>query len=538
MGDALLWVLATLSLAQMGLILLLVVRRKDTATLTAAELDGRLSRVESLLRDEAERSRREQSNAAADARTELTRSIKELGDLLGSRIRDGSDAQGKANEAFAATLSKALTDSSDKVETLRKGVEEKLEAFRETTLQNFLNFGREQQARFNEADARDNTQAASLRGELLKLNDSLSTTLLQRVSQLNTDMSAAWGAFREELTKLSLAQQTAMESLRNSVTQNLGEIRADNEKRLEEMRKTVDEKLQSTLDQRLGESFKLVSERLESVQKGLGEMQSLASGVGDLKRVLTNVKTRGTWGEVLLSNLLEQVLTPDQYAANVSTTGTLDRVEYAIKLPGRKEDGSGSIWLPIDSKFPKEDYERLILAQEAGDTEAAAEAGKALETSIRRFAQDICSKYIESPKTTDFAIMFLPSEGLYAEVIRRTETIEWLQLNCRVMVTGPTTLGAMLNSLQMGFRTLAIQKRSSEVWDLLGAVKTEFGKYADIMAKVKRQLDAASNSIHETEKRTRVINRKLKAVEQMSDDAAAKVFPQNLLEDELTEAES
>lgn len=306
-----------------------------------------------------------------------------------------------------------------------------------------------------------------------------------------------------------------METLRQTVENRLAAIQSDNQHKLEQMRLTVDEKLHNTLEQRLGESFKLVSERLEQVHKGLGEMQTLASGVGDLKKVLTNVKVRGTWGEVQLDQLLEQILSPDQYAKNVVTRPKAsERVEFAIKLPGR--DGNGSVvWLPIDAKFPLEDYQKLIDAQEAGDMRAMDEAGRALETRIRSEAKVIRDKYLEPPHTTDFGLLFLPIEGLYAEVIRRPGLFDSLQREYRVTVTGPTTLTAILNSLQMGFRTLAIEKRSSEVWQVLGAVKTEFGKFGEILAKTRKKLEEASKTIGQAESRTRAIDRKLKEVESL-----------------------
>jgi DNA recombination protein RmuC len=303
--------------------------------------------------------------------------------------------------------------------------------------------------------------------------------------------------------------------LRTALNERLAAIQADNTAKLEEMRRTVDEKLHNTLEQRLGESFKLVSERLEHVHKGLGEMQTLAAGVGDLKKVLTNVKVRGTWGEVQLEQLLEQMLTADQYAKNVATRpGSREVVEFAIRLPGR-EEGAGPIWLPIDAKFPLEDYQRLVEAQETGDLAGLEQAGKALETRIKLEAKQLRDKYLEPPHTTDFGLLFLPIEGLYAEVIRRPGLSDQLQRDYRVTVTGPTTLAALLNSLQMGFRTLAIEKRSSEVWKVLGAVKTEFGKFGGILEKTKKKLDEARNTIDDAERRTRVMSRKLTQVEEL-----------------------
>jgi DNA recombination protein RmuC len=305
------------------------------------------------------------------------------------------------------------------------------------------------------------------------------------------------------------------------------------------MRKTVDEKLEGTLEKRLGESFKLVSERLELVHKGLGEMQTLASGVGDLKKVLTNVKTRGTWGEFAVGNLLDQVLSPDQYAANVVTKeGSDERVEFAIRLPGRDEGENEVVWLPIDAKFPKEDYERLVDAADRGDSAAIEEAGRQLETRIKNSARDICDKYLNPPKTTDFALMYLPTEGLYAEVVRRPGLVENIQREHRVVVAGPTTFAALLNSLQMGFRTLAIEKRSSEVWKVLGAVKAEFGKFGDVLGSVKKKLHQAADTIDKAETRTRAISRRLRGVEELPAAEARALLGAAELSDEGEEEEA
>lgn len=313
---------------------------------------------------------------------------------------------------------------------------------------------------------------------------------------------------------LSLTQQNDQRliEVRATLEARLKDIQADSAAKLDQMRATVDEKLQRTLETRLGESFKQVSERLEQVHRGLGEMQTLAQGVGDLKRVLGNVKTRGTYGEVQLGALLEQVLTSEQYAANVATVpGSNERVEFALRLPGHTPESP--VWLPIDAKFPREDYERLLDAQERADPEAAAIAGKALEVRVREEARRIRDKYIAPPHTTDFGLLFLPTEGLYAEVIRRPGLFELLQRDFRITLAGPTTLSALLNSLQMGFRTLAIEKRSSEVWQLLGAVKNEFGKFGEVLDKTQKQLDTVSKSIGQAGIRTRAIERKLRDVE-------------------------
>jgi DNA recombination protein RmuC len=309
-------------------------------------------------------------------------------------------------------------------------------------------------------------------------------------------------------------------------------MQADNARQLETMRQTVDEKLQSTLEKRLGESFKQVSERLELVHKGLGEMQTLATGVGDLKKVLTNVKTRGTWGEVQLGALLEQVLTLDQFAANVATKGGGERVEFAIKLPGQGMDIQDVVWLPIDAKFPIEDYQRLLDAQEAGDLAGVEAAGKQLESRVKACAGDICRKYLSPPQTTDFAILFLPIEGLFAEVIRRTNLTEAIQRQCRVVIAGPTTLWAILNSLQMGFRTLAIQKRSSEVWNLLASVKTEWAKYGDMLDAVQKKLLQASDTLDKAKTRSRAVGRKLQEVQELPPAEAAALLSLDILGDD------
>ena len=329
--------------------------------------------------------------------------------------------------------------------------------------------------------------------------------------------------FAERLQGLIQTNEQKIGELRVAVEEKLSSLQADNSAKLEEMRRTVDEKLHATLETRLTESFKQVSDRLESVQKGLGEMQTLAAGVGDLKRVLTNVKTRGTWGEVQLARLIEDCMTPDQYAQNVKTVpGSDAQVEFAIRLPGQGQL-DGPVWLPIDAKFPKEEYERMMDAHETSDRDGIKAAGAALARAVELQAKTIVSKYISPPHTTDFAIMFLPSESLYAEVLRQSGLLDKLH-DLRVNVAGPANLAALLNSLQMGFRTLAIQERSSEVWQVLRAVKTEFGKFGDTLANVKKSLDTASTRIGQTESRTRVMLRSLKNVEAMPDDQAKAVF--------------
>ncbi|WP_028987696.1 DNA recombination protein RmuC [Thermicanus aegyptius] len=339
-------------------------------------------------------------------------------------------------------------------------------------------------------------------------------------SQLQTEIRLL-ESFSNQLSEHTRLNDEKLERIRGTVEGQLASLREENGKKLEEMRQTVDDKLQSTLEKRLGESFRLVSERLELVHKGLGEMQNLALGVGDLKKVLTNVKTRGTLGEIQLEALLEQILSPEQYEKNVAPRkGSGERVEFVVKLPGKKGEKEGTVFLPIDAKFPLEDYQRLQEAEERGDATKTQEALKQLEGRIRQEAKRIQEKYISPPDTTDFALLFLPVEGLYAEVLRRPGLWEELQRVYRVVITGPTTLTALLNSLQMGFRTLAIQKRSSEVWQLLGAVKTEFNRFGAILEKTQKKLQEASNTIEDAAKKSRTIERKLRSVEALPDEEA------------------
>ncbi|MDY6791523.1 MAG: DNA recombination protein RmuC [Thermodesulfobacteriota bacterium] len=363
------------------------------------------------------------------------------------------------------------------------------------------------------------------REELSKSLKDFSDSLLKRMTENAGMQKGQLDSFSKQLGDMTKLNEDKLETMRLGMENQLRALQEDNSKKLEQMRATVDEKLQSTLEKRLGESFKQVSERLEQVYKGLGEMRTLATGVGDLKKVLTNVKTRGTWGEIQLGNILEQILTSDQYDVNVATkTNSNERVEFAIKLPGQGTDKEKVVWMPIDSKFPQEDYQRLIDAQENADRELAEKAVKSLEIRIKAEAKQIREKYIDPPNTTDFGIMFLPVEGLYAEVLRRPGLCDMLQREYRIVITGPTTLAALLNSLHMGFRTLAIEKRSSEVWELLGVVKTEFGKFGDVLAKTKKKLKEASNTIDKAEVRTRAIERKLKKVQEIPMEEATKMI--------------
>ncbi|GLQ51688.1 DNA recombination protein RmuC [Dyella flava] len=394
-----------------------------------------------------------------------------------------------------------------------------------------------------DAMAAQQQERISLFGQRLDLLTERTDNGIQALAQrLTEDARRGREELAASLARLGEQQQQRLALLTADNEKRLGEVRAtletkltaiqqDNATKLEQMRATVDEKLQSTLETRLGQSFTLVSERLEAVQRGLGEMQSLASGVGDLKRVLNNVKTRGILGEVQLAALLEQMLTPEQYAADVATVpGSDNRVEFAVRLPGGDRDSQ--VWLPIDAKFPIENYERLLDAQQQADADAVERAASALERHIREEAKTIRAKYVAPPATTDFAVLFLPTEGLYAEIIRRPGLFESLQREQRVIVAGPTTLSALLNSLQMGFRTLAIQQRSSEVWQLLGAVKNEFGKFGDVLKMVRKKLDEAGKHIDATSVRTRVIERKLRDVESLPGEQTQQLLGDTLAVEE------
>jgi DNA recombination protein RmuC len=339
------------------------------------------------------------------------------------------------------------------------------------------------------------------------------------------------------LKGLEKVQQQEQEKARDALDLKFRQIQESNEKKLDEMRQTVDEKLHSTLEKRLGESFKLVSERLEAVQRGLGEMQTLATGVGDLKRVLGNVKERGTWGEYQLGAILSEILTPDQYARNVRTKEGRESVEFAVKLPGRGHDQDAPVWLPIDAKFPKEAYERLVEAARVADAYGVEAATNELRKAVTKMAKDIQEKYINPPASTDFAILFLPTEGLYAEVLRQPGLHDEIQQKHKVLVAGPTTLSAILNSLRVGFQTLAIEKRASEVWTVLGAVKAEFGKFGEFLNKVKRQIDTVSKTLDDSTARTRAMERKLRTVEQIPDDQAREVLALDSAEPVMPEDE-
>ncbi|MDR2536688.1 MAG: DNA recombination protein RmuC [Treponema sp.] len=450
-------------------ILLIVIlagrRKKGAETQVLDRLIGyeqRLDRNEVSLRDEFGRNRDEISKSARDSREELTAVFAQFSAMLDGKLR-------------------GITDSvADSARVNREELTASLKSFEERFSNNVRQFNDVQKERFAELSVKQD----------------------------------------------ALTQNTreSFDRIRDSVEQRLLDIQADNSVKLEKMRETVDEKLHQTLETRLGESFKLVSERLELVQKGLGEMQTLASGVGDLKKVLTNVKTKGVLGEFQLESILEQLLTVDQYAKNVKTKeGSNDMVEFAVKIPS-KADSSRILWLPIDAKFPSEDYERLNAAYDAGNADDIERYKKELVRKIKTFAKDIKTKYVDPPNTTDFALMFLPFEGLYAEVLRIPGLFQSIQEEFKITITGPTTISAFLSSLQMGFRSLAVEKRTSEIWDLLGAVRTEFGKFGAVLQKTKEKIDAVSKEIENVGTRTRAMDRKLRSVQTLPDADAQKLL--------------
>jgi len=425
------------------------------------------------------------------------------------------------------------TDHFERLERgLRDDVARSAQGTRQELGQTLASFQQTLLAQQGDVARTQNEQIDSFRTQLAATQQAQEATLARLAEQQANALKRFADTLGDQLRSLSQSNDQRLTEMRGAVEQKLSAIQADNEKKLEQMRATVDEKLHATLEQRLGESFKLVADRLDQVHKGLGEMQNLARDVGSLNRVLTNVKTRGIFGEVQLAGLLEQVFTPEQYAVNVETVpGSGARVEFAIRLPGQRADGV-PLWLPIDAKFPREDYERLLDAQDRADPVAVEVAAKAIETRLRLEARSIHDKYVAPPHTTDFAILFVPTEGLYAEALRRPGLVESLQREYHVMLAGPTTLLATLNSLQMGFRTLALEKRSVEVWEVLGAVKTEFAKFGDVLAKTKKKLDEASNTIDQAQTRANVMARKLKSVEAVTEIHAQALLPLALPRDD------
>ena len=448
--------------------------------------------------------RAESVNGARLLREEVVTTLKSISETMTATLKDLSVAEKAQLESFSGQIASLTKSSGEKLDGMR---------------------------------AESATGAKQLREEVIVALTGITEATTKTMSEISNLQKTQLDAMSAAIAKLAELNEKKLEDVRLTVEGKLQSMQTDNAKQLEQMRQTVDEKLQGTLEKRLGESFKHVSERLELVHKGLGEMQSLATGVGDLKKVLTNVKTRGTWGEVQLGVLLEQVLTPDQYAANVATKGGGERVEYAVKMPGNGTDKDEVLWLPIDAKFPIEDYQRLIDAQERGDIDGVEAAGKQLESRVRACAADISGKYLNPPNTTDFGILFLPIEGLFAEVIRRTGLMEVIQRDSRVVIAGPTTLWSLLSSLQMGFRTLTIQKRSSEVWNLLAAVKTEWTSYGGVLDAVQKKLHAASETLEKARVRSRAVGRKLRDVQELPAAEATALLPLSVLEDDKFDEE-
>jgi DNA recombination protein RmuC len=438
--------------------------------------------------------REESRNAGKELREEVSGSLRTMSDTLTNILRQIGRMQQEELKGMTEQLNGFTDSNQDRLDRIRNTLDSRVQTLQESNEKKL-------------SEIRDQV-SSGLRVTSNTLAETLENNSKGQQSQLE--------GMKKQLKDLATSNQDGLDRIRNTLDSRVQTLQESNEKKLDEMRRTVDEKLHDTLERRLGESFQLVSNRLEAVHKGLGEMQNLALGVGDLKRVLTNVKTRGTWAEVQLGAILEQILIPTQYEKNVSVKPNgSERVEYAIRLPGSNDDPESCVWLPIDSKFPQEDYLRLQDATERGDAEGSQLAIDALARTIRSSAKDICDKYISPPHTTDFGIMFLATEGLYAEVLRKPALIEDLQQQYRVVVAGPTTLGAILNSLRMGFQTLAIEQQATEVWRVLGGVKTEFGKFGDVLDKLKKQLNTASNTIEETGVRTRAMQRKLRSVEQL-----------------------
>lgn len=452
--------------------------------------------------EQARQLRSEIADSQSKANEALVRTLGTLGEQQKALLEQLSQTHRAAAADTRAEVEKLVQRTNAALEEIRTGTESRLDALRQS-------LRHEAQ---NSQEIQDRRAAETLRA-VQELTDSNRKELDLQRERLQAALKDLERVHQEEQAKV-----------REGLDRKFQQIQESNERKLEEMRKTVDEKLHDTLEKRLGESFKLVSDRLEAVQRGLGEMQSLATDVGSLKRVLTNVKERGTWGEYQLGAILEQILTPEQYGRNVHVKDDGEVVEFAVRLPGRDEGQGNPVWLPIDSKFPKEDYERLVAAAGVADKDGVEQAVGGLLSRVESMARDIQRKYIAPPSTTDFGILFLPTEGLYAEVLRQPGFHDTLQQKYRVLVAGPTTLAAILNSLRVGFQTLAIEKRAHEVWTVLGAVKTEFGKFGEVLDRVKRQLTTASNTIDQTAVRTRAMERRLRSVEQLPGTEAASVL--------------
>jgi DNA recombination protein RmuC len=481
MSEAVQWLILLGTVGAVALALVVVVR-----------MPSAFRDVNRTVREELRTGREEARSAARDLREEVSGSSRVMNETV-SRTFEGVTKQVKDLRDSNQIALDRIRDTVDaRVKSLQEGNERKLDEVRKEASQG-----------------------------LKATSEALSETL----EGMNKNQRAQIEGMTEQLRVFAESSQSSLDRIRETVDLRVKDLQEGNERKLEEMRRTVDEKLHDTLEKRLGDSFKLVSDRLEAVHKGLGEMQSLATGVGDLKRVLTNVKARGTWAEVQLGSILEEILTREQFEKNVCIRPeSSERVEFAVRLPGPKDDPESCVWLPIDSKFPQEDYLRLQDAAEKAEPREVQAAVDALARTIRAAAKDICDKYVSPPNTTDFGIMFLATEGLYAEVLRQPALFGDLQHQYRVVVAGPTTLAAILNSLRMGFQTLAVEQRAAEVWRVLGAIKTEFSKFGEVLDKVKRQLTTASRTIDETGVRSRTMERKLRSVERLPEAEAARIL--------------
>jgi DNA recombination protein RmuC len=505
MADVLLYIVIGLVLVNMFITLL---SKKDSSSKVINEISNRVNnlekaqdRLEGLLREELRLSRDGANSNSRDIRSEMTKLFSEFQNSILARINEGANLQSNQFETFNQTLAKFTGSNENKLDKMTDTIEKRLQGF---------------QAQINndsQANRKDLTEALKSFEEKLTLN----------MASLNGLLDSKFNDLLIKQGELITSIEHKFDKVRETLQNNIESMQKDNNEKLEKMRETVDEKLHRTLEERLNKSFSQVSERLEQVHKGLGDMQNLATNVGDLKKVLSNVKTRGILGEMRLESILEQILSTEQYSKNVSTKkGSKDVVEFAIKLPGKDDSGS-IVYLPVDSKFPLDYYHNLVNAYETGKQEEIDKASKELEICIKKCAKDIRDKYIDPPNTTDFAIMFLPIEGLYAEVLRRTSIFESLQKDYKINITGPTTLAALLNSLQMGFKTLAIEKRSSEVWKVLGAVRTEFERFGEVLANTQKKLSGASIELDKlVGLRTRQIQSKLKSIEKLPEHEVDK----------------
>ena len=470
-----------------------------------------ISRSEQGIKDEVRSSQRTISET-------LTTQLQSTGEMLGANLIELGKAQTRELENVTKSTNNLTQSNENRIENVRKTVDERIQTLQTS---NEKSLDQIRQTVTEQLTATADTLVSTV-GELGNAQKTATDTLVETLGKLGDTQKQRLEDVTKSTNNLMQANEASIENVRKTVDSRLQTMQDSNERKLDEMRRTVDDQLQSTLERRLTESFKIVSERLESVREGLGAMQGLASEVGNLQRVLTNVSTRGIWGEVQLGSILEEILTPDQYDTNVQPHTGRERVEYAIRLPGQSGDPNSSIWLPIDAKFPIEDYQRLMDAAEIADKGAEQTAARSLMRTIRAEARSISEKYIAVPHTTDFAIMFLPTEGLYAETLRQPGLVEQLRRDHSIIVAGPTTLSAILSSLRLGFQTLAIQERSGEIRDVLGAVKTECEKFEGIMERLKKQLNTASNTVESTGARTRAMARHLRGVEQLPQEVASE----------------